>query len=384
MDLLSKDLIIQQLRLCFFDLDIVIKSDSGDFINIFALLYSRFRVNGPSSTIQPSVEFVLITNPDNQWGKPVVIFDGEVRPLSTPEFLEGYAYESILSTVMTRVRSHLLIHAGAVSYKGQGIIIAADTMHGKTTLVLELVRRGFKFLSDEMAALGRTDRRVHPFPRSFCIRKGSLELAGFPDTFDRAIKWMDKLLLDIEEIRPDSLGRPASINHIIILQCPAKAQESIQNNAGQELCVMVDRQDDSLLAAISQIEDVTNVRMDADCRFPMVRLSAIRGARVLSQIEALCRERQILVLDAMKGLKRHPTFKTPAGLRAIPKSQTVIELLGRFQGGYMSELLHNEFGGSSARLFMEVSNTIAHANSYQLSVGPLQEMADLVCGLTGA
>jgi hypothetical protein len=168
------------------------------------------------------------------------------------------------------------------------------------------------------------------------------------------------------------------------LQDPAKAQKAIQNNSAQELCVVVDRLDDALLAAISQIEDVTDVRMDADCRFPMVRLSAIRSARVLSQIEALCRKRRILILDAMKGVKRHPTFKTPAGLMAIPKSQAVIELLGRFQGGYMSELLHDEFGGNSARLFMEVSNTIAHANCYQLTVGPLQEMADLVCGLGGA
>ena len=54
---------------------------------------------------------------------------------------------------MTRVRSHLLIHAGVVSRDGQGIILVADARHGKTTLVLELVRRGFQFLSDEMADL---------------------------------------------------------------------------------------------------------------------------------------------------------------------------------------------------------------------------------------
>lgn len=383
MELLPKELVARQLSLQFFDLDVVIKSDSSDFINIFGRMYRRFRVDEPPSTIRPPIEFVLIANPDNQWGRPVMIFDGEVWPLSNPEFLEGYAYESILSTVIPRIRSHLLIHAGVVSHHGQGIIIAADTRHGKTTLVLELVRRGFKFLSDEMAALGRVDHLVYPFPRSLWIRRGTLELAGFHDVADGAIKWMDKLLLDTEEIQPDSLGRPASLNHIIILQDPAKAQEAIQNNAAQEVCVMVDRSDDSLLAAIGQIGGVTDVRIDADCRFTMVRFNAIRSARVLSRIEALCRERRILILDVMKGARRHPTFKTPAGLGAIPKSQAVIELLGRFQGGYMSELLHTEFGGSSARLFMELSAIVGQANCYQLSVGPLHEMADLVCNLVG-
>lgn len=47
----------------------------------------------------------------------------------------------------------------------------------------------------------------------------------------------------------------------------------------------------------------------------------------------------------------------------------------------MSELLHNEFGGSSTRLFMELSGIMGQADCHQLSVGPLHEMADLVCNL---
>ncbi len=381
MKLSSKKLITQQLNLRFFDLDTIIKSDSCDFIRLFARLYRRFQKDGPSPTAQLPVEFVLLANPDNPWRKPVMIFDGKVWPVSNPEFLEGYAYESILSALVTRVRSHMLVHAGAVSRRGQGIIITADTRHGKTTLVLELIRRGFKFLSDEMAALGRADHLVHPFPRSLWIRRGALEMAGFPGLASRAIEWMDKLLLDIEEIKPGSLGEAAPIRHIIILQDPAETQGEIQDNAGQELCVMIDRLDDTLLATVGQIEGVTGVRVEADCGFPMLRLRAVRASFALSRIEALCRERRILVLDVIKGARARPTFERPATLKPIPKSQAVMELLSRFQGGYMSELLHNEFGGSSTRLFMELSGIMGQADCHQLSVGPLHEMADLVCNL---
>ena len=58
----------------------------------------------------------------------------------------------------------LVEYAGVVSYQGKGLLLVADAEHGKTTLTLELVKRGFAFLSDEVAALGRIDHRVHPFP----------------------------------------------------------------------------------------------------------------------------------------------------------------------------------------------------------------------------
>lgn len=377
----EKDSITRQLNLRFFDLDTIIKSDSVNFITLFARMYHRFQNDKPPSTARSQVEFTLIANSDKHQGKPVIILNGEVWPVSNQEFLEGYAYESILSTITTKVRSHVLIHAGVVSCKDRGIIITADTRHGKTTLVLELIRRGFKFLSDEMAALGRDDHRVHPFPRCLWIRGGTLEIAGFPALVSRASAWMDKLLLDIEEIKPGSLGEAAPIRHIIILQDPAEAQGELQDNAGQELCVMVDRLDDALLAAAGQNEGVTGLRVETDCGFPTLRFRAVRPSFVLSRIEALCRERRILVLDVIKGARARPTFERPARLKPIPKSQAVMDLLSRFQGGYMSELLHDEFGGSSARLVMELSAIMGQADCHRLSVGPLHEMADLVCNL---
>lgn len=381
--LLSKKLSTHELHLRFFDLNVVIKSDSSDFINLFARMYRRFREDGPPLTVQPPVEFALITNPDNHRGRPVMILDGEVRSLSDPGLLEGYAYESILIGMITRVRSHMLIHAGVVSCNGQGVILAADARHGKTTLVLELVRRGFRFLSDEMAALGRADRLVHPFPRSLRVRKGTLELAGFPGVAAGAPTWLGKLLLDIGEIKPDSMGEAAPVSRIIILRDPAEAPGAMQDTGAQEVCVMVDRLDDTVLSAVRQNEGVTDLRVEveADGAYPTLRFRAVRTSFVLSRIEALCRERQILVLDVVKGTERCPAFEAPARLNAIPKSQAVMELLSRFQGGYMSELLRDEFGGSSARLFMELSAIVGQADCYQLSVGPLHEMADLVCSL---
>lgn len=380
-ELFSKRVVTHKLNLRFFDLAVTIKSDSSNFINLFASMYRRFHTDGSSSTVLTPVEFVLITKPDNPGEIPILILDGEILPLSDTKLTEGYAYESIIIAIVTRIRSHLLIHAGVVSKGGKGVILAADAMHGKTTLVLELVRRGFKFLSDEMAAFGRADRQVYPFPRSLRVRRGTLELAGFPEAATGAKSWLGKLLLDIEEIKPQSMGEVVPIDHIVILQDPSSPTEVKQDNSRQELCVYVDRLNDTFLKAVSQIEGIIDFRTDIDCGYPLLKLRANRTTSVLCQIESLCREYQILVLEATKSVKGQPTFKIPARLKITPKSQVVMELLRRFQGGYKSELLLDEFGGSSSRLFMELSAIVGHANCYQLFVGPLHEMADLICDL---
>ena len=381
MKMLSKNSTTFQLKLRFFDLEANIKSDSGNFISLFTQMYRRFQVDTPLPPAQTSAEFILLTKPDNQWGKPVIILDGEVLPLCDQRLLEGYAYESILSAIVTRVRSHLLIHAGVVSRDGQGVILVADARHGKTTLVLELIRRGFQFLSDEMAALGRADRLVHPFPRSLRIRTGTLQLAGFPDMSESAQKWLGKLILDIGEIKPGCLGKAVPISHIIILQDQADNNGNKPEHRERELSILLDRLDDALLSDIRQNEDVFEVQVNTESGYPLLKIHAARPMFVLSQIEALCSKRQILVLNVVKGVEAFPAFKLPAQLKSLSKNQAVVELLRRFQGGYKSELLQKEFKANSTRLFMELSSLVAQANCHQLFVGPLNEMADLVCNM---
>ena len=71
----------QHLKLRFFDLDAHIQSNSGTYIDLFARMYSRFRVNGNSAAGQRSAEFAVLTDADNDWNQPVMILEGEIWPL---------------------------------------------------------------------------------------------------------------------------------------------------------------------------------------------------------------------------------------------------------------------------------------------------------------
>jgi hypothetical protein len=346
-------------------------------------MYRHFMVEDSLADFSPQVEYTVLTKDDNQWGKPVMILDDEVRFLNAPWLLEGYVYESIFHSIVSRVQSHFLIHAGVVSRNGQGVIIAADSGHGKTTLVLELVRREFMFLSDEMAAIGRSDQRVYPFPRCLRIRPGTLERAGFPDAAIGAPLWLDKLMLDIDEIKANSLGGKATIKHIVILRDPAEPDERPLPGAERVLEILVDHLDDAFVSAASQVEDVTDVHTGQNHGYPSLMLSTTHRAAVLPRIETLCRKWQILVLDVIKRREEQPSFGSPARLEEIPNSQGVMELVRRFQGGHKSALLQKDFERPT-QLFVELAALVNQANCHHLFVGSLERMADLVCGLVGA
>src|SRR4029079_13722253 len=68
------------------------------------------------------------------------------------------------------------IHAGAVVYNGAALMIAGRSGQGKTTLVLGLLRRGLRLLSDEFAIADSAQPLILPYRRSLHIRPGTPEL----------------------------------------------------------------------------------------------------------------------------------------------------------------------------------------------------------------
>jgi hypothetical protein len=61
------------------------------------------------------------------------------------------------------------IHAGSVAWKGRAIILPGRSFTGKTSLVVQLLRKGATYLSDEYALLDPAGR-VHPFARQLHVR----------------------------------------------------------------------------------------------------------------------------------------------------------------------------------------------------------------------
>ena len=82
------------------------------------------------------------------------------------------AFESDIALTAAQASPKMfVIHAGVVSWQGQGIVIPGPSRAGKTTLVREFVRRGGLYYSDEFAVLDGKGQ-AHPFPRALQVREG--------------------------------------------------------------------------------------------------------------------------------------------------------------------------------------------------------------------
>lgn len=360
-----------EIWLRFYDVDVKFGSDSPALLDLLSRAYRRFQIDAAEVRSAPLAFFVL-TEPE-QGRQPFLIIDRDVWPLPEPELMPGYVFQRVTSTIAARVHSHLLFHAGAVMAAGKAIVLAGDAYHGKTTLVMELTRRGFKFLSDETAAISRASGQATPFPCALRIRPGSLRLAGFDPKNLPAPEWFGKKIIDIEQLKPASLGRTVPVSHVLVLRRPNETDD-----VNRDLVIVFDRIDDDFLTEVKHIKGVSGLRVLEKYRYPVIKLTADRRTLVFARLETLCDKHRILILDAHTGASTTPNFSGPADLEPISTSQATMELLQRFQGGFRSVILQQT---GPTKLFIEMGRWLGMAKCYQLTTGPLPDMADAVCKL---
>ncbi len=78
--------------------------------------------------------------------------------------------ESLLRlTVAEHADAKVFIHAGVVELGGRAVIIPARSFKGKTTLVVELIKAGAKYYSDEYAVVDENGL-IYAFPKTLSVR----------------------------------------------------------------------------------------------------------------------------------------------------------------------------------------------------------------------
>lgn len=138
----------------------------------------------------------------------------------------------VMNQAVADVRHVLVIHAGVVATPaGSAVLLPAASGGGKTTLTAALVRAGFSFLSDEMAAIDPETRHVLPVPRSLFMKPGTFEALGIPrpEISAAARRFLDgSWPVTPDDLRPGSLGGPAPIGTIIAPAYRAGSETTIE------------------------------------------------------------------------------------------------------------------------------------------------------------
>jgi hypothetical protein len=142
------------------DVGVTLESDSAELLDLFATDYSWFE----TQTI--TTERTLSISACMQDQQAFLMINGEKCLLQDHPNPCKYAYHNILERLMGEFVDFLIFHAGVIAKDGEALVIAGLPGSGKTTLVVELLKRGFAYLSDDFCPVHRRTGLVHPFPRS--------------------------------------------------------------------------------------------------------------------------------------------------------------------------------------------------------------------------
>ena len=130
-------------------------------------------------------------------------------------FLE-WQVDSVLGSLVT---DRLLLHAGALTRHGQGIILAGPSESGKSTTTTALSLHGYGYLSDEMAVINPDDDLLYPFPKPM-----SLEDRGpFPEVFNDPDSWFGPegepeqgvWYVHPDDVGSGGIGAPSPIGYVL-------------------------------------------------------------------------------------------------------------------------------------------------------------------------
>ena len=352
----------------FFDATFTLETDSAAFAAGFDRAYGAFKSAEP---VAGPVYRVTLGSPGES-SAPEVTIAGEAWRSTNREAIGIFAYNAILNAVTARVRSHYLFHAAGLAAPAggtqAGVILAGGSGLGKTTLTLALAAQGapgapgYRAYSDDVAAVGRDDGQLYPFPRRLGVREPN----GAPG---------EKRLLDIDEIAPYGSQQTAS--------CPARFLFVLTGPAaGSAWYLLPERVDDGLLASLRGVAGVLDLQVLRGEPHPVLRAVLAAGAwpGVEPAIQAACRRHDVLLFEITRGPEGPPDFEAAPELAPLAPSEAAQALVGHLKGGPRSALLSDEFGGSAARLYLALAGTAAGMACYRLRVGRLDEMVRLIRG----
>ncbi len=109
----------------------------------------------------------------------VVTRDGQ--PICSPSPISDALVHLVADLNLLAVGSRpdqLVLHAGAVSLGGSGLLLPGPSGAGKSTLTAALVSGGFAYLSDEAAAIDAASLEIEPYPKPLSLHRVPLGLLG--------------------------------------------------------------------------------------------------------------------------------------------------------------------------------------------------------------
>ena len=162
----------------------------------------------PGAEITPTAYDLLFDERTAEW---TLLVNGVPPdpPRRHAKYPVGRLMWSINRRAVTESPRLVRVHASVAERDGLAVVLPAAMEAGKTTLVTALVRDGFRYLSDEVAAIDPLTGEIVAYPKPLGLDPGSWRL--FPDLAPESVAGIfdQQWLVNPDRIRPAATARRA-------------------------------------------------------------------------------------------------------------------------------------------------------------------------------
>ena len=364
--------------------DFSLTTDSAPVRDFFKAAYRRFVRNEAvagalalTATLGPGA-----TGPFAQADEARLDLGGRSMP-------ENRAFLFLLNALMDRVSDFLVVHGAAFSIDGRGFILAGSPTAGKSTLALELGRRGAVLFSDDVAPLHRSTGMLHPFPRAIGVRRGGAASSWFdPDRIPEGMvhalphKWLvDAEALGLQTATPRTPPvRVEAVFHLTTEGGPTT--DPLTGTGDRHLEIALAESDDKVLGELATTPGVSRLAAVHASLFPLYTFTASRSAHAMLAIADLCRRHRDIVLYLDEQRPLYPARPAEPIISEAKWSALLIELARELQNRSESGLLMRSCG-NLAGLVSELSGALSGARAWRLQAGEPGRTAERIFELTG-
>jgi hypothetical protein len=190
---------------------------SGDAI--LGKLVDRFLrpFEAPSQPRPADRTYVLSADPS---GAISLVVDGDERVRGGSAFdAVGQLLWEVSQQAIALGSEHLALHAGALSWRGTGVVLPAPSGSGKSTLTAGLTVAGCEYLSDEVALVDLESGILHPFPRALGLSQRSIGfIPGLLERLPQELAPPDGAERHVppDALRASAIGGPCELRCVIV------------------------------------------------------------------------------------------------------------------------------------------------------------------------
>ncbi len=360
-------------RFRFLNTGLAVYSDSPGFIETFAAIYQNFIQHTPA---KPDVLCYVLKQGIEK--KPMAVVNGLAYPLFEDDYFFSHAHMLVFQHIIDSIGDYLLIHAGVVAKNGKGIIISGPSSFGKTTLMLELVSRGYTFYSDEFCAVRLSDFMISSFPRSLGIRRNSPFLRHVDVERCLVLKNIgrgEKFLINCEELFPGSTGSSCSASCFILLR-------GIPNEEPHTERIIIDlalyRRNQNLIDSLCGYTGIELLETFEEHMYLVYRFSVVLNAGLTTIFRTVCDRYRDEIFYQEQLVDERPDFSRLPNLQSLAKSQAALEMLKNLRNRSTTSKLLERFNGKNALLLLTIGNFLEKINCYEMKTGSLTAMAGII------